>query len=75
MPIPSAHAAASILLAGVMFYGFASGRAKVEIISLMTIGVIALGLYFFPLPGTNSKDGLELPLKDLAIMRSSRSAR
>ena len=43
-----------------MFYGFASGRAKVEIISLMTIGTIALGLYFFPLPGTDPKDGLKL---------------
>ncbi|WP_374530659.1 SLC13 family permease [Novosphingobium sp.] len=58
--IPSAHAGAAILLAIVMFYGFASGRAKVEIISLMVIGVIALGLYFFPLPGTAPGDGLAL---------------
>lgn len=43
-----------------MFYGFASGRARVEIISLMTIGAIALGLYFFPLPGMNASDGLAL---------------
>lgn len=43
-----------------MFYGFASGRARVEIISLLTIGVIALGLYFFPLPGTAPQDGLAL---------------
>lgn len=58
--LPSAHASASILLACVMFYGFASGRAKVEIISLLTIGVIALGLYFFPLPGAHPGDGLKL---------------
>ncbi len=43
-----------------MFYGFASGRAKVETISLMTIGMIALGLYFFPLAGTAPNDGLKL---------------
>ena len=58
--LPSAHATGSIILAGLMFYGFASGRAKVEIISLMTIGTIALGLYFFPLPGTYPNDGLKL---------------
>ena len=58
--LPSAHAAASILLAALMFYAFASGRAKVEIISLMTIGAIALGLYFFPLPGTKPNDGLKV---------------
>ena len=58
--LPSLHGFASILVAGAMFYGFASGRARVEIISLLTIGVIALGLYFFPLPGTAPQDGLAL---------------
>lgn len=58
--LPSLHGFASILIAGAMFYGFASGRARVEIISLLTIGVIALGLYFFPLPGTAPQDGLAL---------------
>ncbi|MDP3906411.1 SLC13 family permease [Novosphingobium sp.] len=58
--LPSLHGFASILLAGAMFYGFASGKARVEIISLLTIGVIALGLYFFPLPGTAPNDGLAL---------------
>jgi di/tricarboxylate transporter len=57
--VPSIHAMAAILLAGVMFYGFASGR-RVEIISLLTIGAIALGLYFFPLPGQQPNDGLAL---------------
>ena len=58
--LPSLHGFASILVAAAMFYGFASGRARVEIISLLTIGVIALGLYFFPLPGTAPQDGLAL---------------
>lgn len=58
--IPSLHAVASILLAIAMFSGFASGRLRVEIISLLTIGAIALGLYFFPLPGMAPADGLEL---------------
>ena len=57
---PSWHAVASMLLATAMFYGFASGKARVEIISLMTIGVMALGLYFFPLPGMVASDGLAL---------------
>lgn len=43
-----------------MFYGFASGRARVEIISLITIGMIALGLFFFPIPGMAASDGLAL---------------
>tara|TARA_R110000782_G_scaffold78276_9_gene155703 strand:- start:140876 stop:142660 length:1785 start_codon:yes stop_codon:yes gene_type:complete len=58
--LPSVHALAAILLAVAMFYGFASGRARVEIISLLTIGAIALGLYFFPLPGQQPTDGLKL---------------
>ena len=56
----SAHALAALLLAMLMFAGFASGRARVETISLLTIGAIALGLYVFPLPGTAPKDGLVL---------------
>ena len=43
-----------------MFYGFVSGRARVEIISLLTISVIALGLYLFPLPGQAPTDGLKV---------------
>lgn len=58
--LPSLHAIASILLAIAMFWGFASGKARVEIISLLTIGVIALALYFFPLLGASPADGLSL---------------
>lgn len=60
MTPPSPHAIGAILLAMAMFYGFASGRLRVEIISLLTIGLIALGLYVFPLPGQAAKDGLQL---------------
>jgi di/tricarboxylate transporter len=57
---PSPHAIAAILLTFAMFYGFVSGRARIEIISLLTISAIALGLYFFPQPGQVPTDGLKL---------------
>lgn len=57
---PSYHAAAAMALAVTMFAAFASGRLRVEIISLLTIGAIGLGLYFFPLPGAAAADGLAL---------------
>ena len=57
---PSPHAVGAMLLTGAMFYVFVSGRARVEIISLLTIGVIALGLYWFPLPGQSQTEGLKL---------------
>ena len=60
MIAPSLHASAAILLTIAMFYGFASGRLKVEIISLLTISIIALGLYSFPLDGQRPTDGLKL---------------
>lgn len=61
--LPSAHAAAAILVTVAMFYGFASGRARIEIVSLLTISVIALGLYFFPLPDNHPIDGLKIALE------------
>lgn len=48
------------MLTVAMFYGFVSGRARIEIISLMTISAIALGLYLAPLPGQKPADGLKL---------------
>jgi di/tricarboxylate transporter len=60
MELPSAHAGAAMLLTALVFYGFASGRLRVEIVSLLTIGVIALGLYAFPLAGTEPKAGIAL---------------
>jgi len=43
-----------------MFVGFVRGRMSIEIVSLLTIAVIAVGLYFFPLEGTRPIDGLAL---------------
>ncbi len=60
MTLPSPHALAAILLTFAMFYGFVSGRYRIEIISLVTISTIALGLYFFPLPGQSPVDGLKV---------------
>ena len=58
--IPSPHAIAAMVITVAMFIGFARGRLPVEIVSLLTIAVIAVGLYFFPLPDTGPTDGLQL---------------
>ena len=60
IPIPSPHAIAAMILTVSMFVAFARGRLPVEIISLLVIAVIALGLYFYPLPDTTRTDGLAL---------------
>ncbi|WP_066549289.1 MULTISPECIES: SLC13 family permease [unclassified Sphingomonas] len=60
IPAPPPHAIGAILLTAAMFYGFISGRVRVEIISLLTISAIALGLYLLPLPGQVPTDGLKL---------------
>ena len=60
MTFPTFHALAAMLVAVAMFYGFANGRLRVEIISLLTIGGIALLLYVFPLPGNDKWSGLSL---------------
>lgn len=57
---PQPHAIGAMLLTIAMFYGFVSGRARVEIISLLTISAIALGLYWFPLAGQSPTDGLKV---------------
>ncbi|MEL7196953.1 MAG: SLC13 family permease [Pseudomonadota bacterium] len=41
-----------------MFVAFARGRMSIEIISLLTIAVIAVGLYFFPISTINPDTGL-----------------
>ncbi|MFI8667270.1 SLC13 family permease [Qipengyuania sp. NPDC077410] len=58
--VPSYHAIAALAVTTAMFVAFARGRMSVEIISLLTIAVIAVGLYFFPLPDTQPIDGLGL---------------
>lgn len=57
---PPLQALLAILLAAAMFVAFARGRIATEIISLVTIVVIALGLYLFPLPGNRPEQGLAL---------------
>ena len=58
--LPSLHAIAAMVLTVAMFVGFARGRMSIEIISLLTIAVIAVGLYFFPLEGTSPTDAFRL---------------
>lgn len=57
---PSYHAIAAMAVTIAMFVAFARGRMSIEIISLLTIAVIAVGLYFFPLEGQSSTDGLAI---------------
>lgn len=49
-----------MLIAVAMFYGFVNGRLRVEIVSLLTIGAIALLLYVMPMPGDDKYAGLGL---------------
>lgn len=58
--IPSPHAIAAMVVTIAMFVGFARGKMSLEIISLLTIAVIAVGLYFFPLDGSDPTDGIAL---------------
>ncbi len=58
LALPSFHAMAAMAVTVAMFIAFARGRMSVEIISLLTIAVIAVGLYFFPLEGHQKIDGL-----------------
>lgn len=58
--LPSLHALAAMVLTAAMFVGFVRGRMSIEIVSLLTIAIIAVGLYFFPLNGMSPSDGLVL---------------
>ncbi len=60
LEMPSFHAIAAMAVTIAMFVGFVRGRMSIEIISLLTIAVIAIGLYFFPLEGARPIDGLAL---------------
>ncbi len=57
---PSYHAIAAMAVTIAMFIAFARGRYPEEIISLITIAVIGVGLYFAPLAGTKPTDGLAI---------------
>lgn len=58
--IPPFHAIAAMVLTVAMFVTFARGRIATEIVSLATIVLIALGLFFFPMDGELQTDGLAL---------------
>ncbi len=58
--VPSYHAMAAMLLTVMVFVAFVRGRMSTEIVSLLTIAIIAVGLYFYPLPHTTRTDGLAL---------------
>ncbi|MBB3764736.1 SLC13 family permease [Sphingomicrobium lutaoense] len=58
--LPTLHAALAMLVATGMFVAFASNRFRVEIVSLFTIGTIALMLYFLPIPGMAPKAGIAM---------------
>jgi di/tricarboxylate transporter len=60
LELPSYHAMAAMVVTIGMFVGFVRGRMSIEIVSLLTIAVIAVGLYFFPIEGTRPIDGLAL---------------
>ncbi len=49
LELPSYHALAAMVVTIGMFVGFVRGRMSIEIVSLLTIAVIAVGLYFFPI--------------------------
>jgi di/tricarboxylate transporter len=57
---PNLHALGAMLVTIGMFVGFARGKLSTEIVSLLTIAVIAVGLYFFPMPHSQPTDGLAL---------------
>ena len=44
----------------VVFYLFVRDRISIEITSLLAIAIIAVGLYFVPMPHTQPTDGLVL---------------
>jgi di/tricarboxylate transporter len=60
MNLPDLHAFGAMFIALGMFYGFVKGTLRVEIVSLLTIGSIALLLFVLPMPGQDKYAGLEL---------------
>ncbi|WP_333781560.1 SLC13 family permease [Aurantiacibacter sp. MUD61] len=44
----------------IVFYLFVRNRISIEIVSLLAIAIIAVGLYFYPMPHTQPTDGLSL---------------
>lgn len=60
MIAPSPHAIGAMLIAVTAFWFFASGRVRIEIVSLVLIAVLAISAYFFPIEHDGSYTGLEI---------------
>ncbi|MGB3165276.1 MAG: SLC13 family permease [Alteraurantiacibacter sp.] len=58
--VPPPHAIAAMALTIAVFYLFVRDRISIEITSLLAIAIIAVGLYFYPMPDTQPTDGLVL---------------
>lgn len=60
MMAPSLHALGAIFITGGAFWLFASGRIRIELVSLLLIAVLAVGFYFFPVEKNGEQSGLEI---------------
>ncbi len=60
MELPSAHAAAALVIAIITFWQFASSKVRVEIISLLLIAVLALLFYLWPMDHEGASAGIEI---------------
>ncbi|KLE36104.1 transporter [Aurantiacibacter luteus] len=60
MELPTPHALAAMIMTVGVFVAFARGKPSIEIVSLFTIALIGVGLYFYPLPDSLPTDGLAL---------------
>ena len=58
--VPSLHAAAALILAGVTVALFASGRIRIEFVCLGVIASLALGFYLFPFQTEGRFSGMEI---------------
>lgn len=60
MTLPSIHAFATIVLTIGTFWLFAKGTIRIELVSLLVIGILALGFYFFPFEHEGAFTGMEV---------------
>jgi len=58
--VPSPHAAAAMLLTAIVFWLFAKGRLRVELICMLLIAVLAVGFYIFPFEREGRYTGMEV---------------
>lgn len=58
--LPSVHAGAALVITVVVFFLFAQGRVRIELVCLGLIATLALGFYFFPFVGAERFSGMEV---------------